>query len=143
MDLMSAMKLSAAGLSAQRTRMNVVSSNLANINTTRTPEGGPYRRKQVVMSAVPVENKFGKILADSVRQPRVLGVVEDNTEFRMVYDPSHPDANDKGYVQMPNVNLMREMVDMLSASRAYEANTTAINTIKSMARRAIEIGSGR
>ncbi|MEE8483952.1 MAG: flagellar basal body rod protein FlgC [Nitrospinota bacterium] len=141
MDLMTAMKLSASGLTAQRARMNVVSSNLANINTTRTPEGGPYRRKQVVVGAVPVPESFGSILADRVREPQVLGIVEDQTEFKKVYDPSHPDANAQGYVSLPNVNLMQEMVDMLSASRAYEANATVIGTVKSMANKAIDIGN--
>ncbi len=141
MDLMSAMKISSAGLTAQRTRMNVVSSNLANINSTRTPEGGPYRRKEVVLSAQPLENRFGQLLSDSMRKPTVVEIREDKSEFKKVYDPAHPDANEKGYVSLPNVNLMKEMVDMLSATRAYEANTTAINTVKRMAESAIDIGS--
>jgi len=143
MDLMTAMQVSAAGLSTQRTRMNVVSSNLANINTTRTPEGGPYRRKQVVVTAVPVQNRFGQMLADRIREPKVVSITKDPSPFQMVFDPSHPDADDQGYVRLPNVNLMKEMVDMLSATRAYEANTAAINSVKNMARRAIEIGSAR
>lgn len=141
MDLMSAMKVGAAGLSAQRTRMNVVSSNLANVNTTRTPEGGPYRRKEVILAATPVENSFGKALADSVSQPTVVAVREDRGEFQKVYDPSHPDADAEGYVSMPNVNVMKEMVDMLSATRAYEANAAVINTVKTMAQKAIDIGN--
>lgn len=141
MDLMSAMKVSSAGLTAQRTRMNVVSSNLANINTTRTPEGGPYRRKEVVISAQPLENRFGRLLSDSMRQPTVVEIREDKSEFKKIYDPAHPDADEKGYVSLPNVNLMKEMVDMLSATRAYEANTTAISTVKRMAESAIDIGS--
>jgi len=141
MDLMNAMKISSAGLSAQRTRMNVVSSNLANINTTRTPEGGPYRRKEVVLSAEPVGGDFGSLLAEKVNAPRVVEVKEDDTEFKKVFDPSHPDADTEGYVRMPNVNLMHEMVDMLSATRAYEANTAVINSIKTMAQRAIDIGN--
>ena len=141
MDLMSAMKVSAAGLSAQRTRMNVVSSNLANVNTTRTPEGGPYRRKEVVLAATPLEDGFGKVLADSVSQPTIVSVQEDRGEFQKVYDPSHPDADANGYVSMPNVNVMKEMVDMLSATRAYEANAAVINTVKTMAQKAIDIGN--
>jgi len=141
MDLMSAMKISSAGLTAQRTRMNVVSSNLANINSTRTPEGGPYRRKEVVLSAQPLESRFGQLLSDSMRKPQVVEIREDKSEFKKIYDPAHPDADDKGYVRLPNVNLMKEMVDMLSATRAYEANTTAISTIKRMAESAIDIGS--
>jgi flagellar basal-body rod protein FlgC len=143
MDLMTAMQVSAAGLSTQRTRMNVVSSNLANINTTRTPEGGPYRRKQVVVTASPVRNRFGQMLADRIREPKVLAITEDQSEFPRVFDPTHPDADEQGYVLLPNVNLMKEMVDMLSATRAYEANTAVISSIKNMARRAIEIGSAR
>ena len=143
MDLMTAMQVSAAGLTTQRTRMNVVSSNLANINTTRTPEGGPYRRKQVIVTAAPVQNRFGQMLSDRIREPKVVSITEDQTPFQRVFDPSHPDADDKGYVRLPNVNLMKEMVDMLSATRAYEANTAAINSVKNMARRAIEIGSAR
>ncbi|MBI5179512.1 MAG: flagellar basal body rod protein FlgC [Nitrospinae bacterium] len=141
MDLMTAMKVSAAGLSAQRTRMNVVSSNLANINTTRTPEGGPYRRKEVILTAAPAEDSFGKILAEQVSEPKVVTVAEDQSEFQKVYDPAHPDADAEGYVSMPNVNLMKEMVDMLSATRAYEANAAVINTVKTMAQRAIDIGN--
>lgn len=141
MDMLTALKVSAAGLSAQRSRMNVVSSNLANINTTRTPEGGPYRRKEVVMTAAPVEDAFGKVLTEQVSQPKVVAVVEDQSEFQKVYDPSHPDADANGYVAMPNVNTMKEMVDMLSATRAYEANAAVINTIKGMAQRAIDIGN--
>lgn len=143
MDLMSAMQLSAAGLTMQRIRMNVVSSNLANINTTRTPEGGPYRRKQVVVTAAPVRNRFGQMLSDRLREPKVLAITGDQSEFPRIFDPGHPDADDKGYVRLPNVNLMKEMVDMLSATRAYEANSAAINSVKNMARRAIEIGSAR
>ena len=141
MDLMTAMKVGAAGMSAQRTRMNVVSSNLANVNTTRTPEGGPYRRKEVVLAATPAEGGFGKALADSVSQPTVVAVQEDRGELQKVYDPSHPDADASGYVSMPNVNVMKEMVDMLSATRAYEANAAVINTVKSMAQKAIDIGN--
>lgn len=140
MNLMTAMKISAAGLSAQRTRMNVVSSNLANMNTTRTPEGGPYRRKEVVIGAVPVQDKFGNMLSDRVREPKVIKIVEDQSEFQQVYDPSHPDADANGYVSLPNVNLMSEMVDMLSATRAYEANAAVISTVKGMAQRAIDLG---
>ncbi|MDH5542308.1 MAG: flagellar basal body rod protein FlgC [Nitrospinota bacterium] len=142
MDLLTAMKISSSGLSAQRTRMNVVSSNLANVNTTRTPEGGPYRRKQVMMGAVPVEqNGFQKVLSSEISEPKVLGIEEDQSEFQRVYDPSHPDADDKGYVYLPNVNVMKEMVDMLSATRAYEANAAVIGSVKDMAQKAIDIGN--
>ncbi len=141
MDLISSMNVSASGMSAQRTRMNVVSSNLANINTTRTAEGGPYVRKNVILSAVPVRDSFGKLLDENISAPNVVGITNDQSEFQKVYDPSHPDADASGYVLMPNVNLMKEMVDMLSATRAYEANSTVISTIKGMAQRAIDIGN--
>ena len=141
MDLFSALKTSSAGLTVQRTRLNVVSSNIANVNTTRTPEGGPYRRKQVVLGAVPAEEGFNKVLSGEVSKPMVLGITEDQSAFQQVYDPSHPDADEKGYVYLPNVNVMKEMVDMLSATRAYEANATVISSIKGMAQKAIDIGA--
>jgi len=141
MDLITSMNVSAAGLSAQRTRMNVVSSNLANVNSTRSPEGGPYRRKEVVMSAVAPPDQFGKALDQQLNEPKVVTIINDPSEFPKVYDPSHPDANSEGYVLMPNVNLMREMVDMLSATRAYEANTSVISTVKAMAQTAIGIAN--
>ncbi len=144
MDLLTAMKIGASGLTAQRARMNVVSGNLANIQTTRTLEGGPYRAKSIVFMAKPVEEDFkaalNNKLSTCIQGVEVLGVVEDNEDFKEVYDPSHPDANERGIVLMPNVNVMEEMVDMLSATRAYEANVTAINAAKSMALKTLEIG---
>jgi flagellar basal-body rod protein FlgC len=143
MDLFTSLKVSASGLTAQRTRMDVISSNLANVNTTRTPEGGPYKKKSPVFTAVPAGG-FGDVLksqmANNIREVKVTEIVEDNREPKMVFDPDHPDANSDGYVAMPNVNLMEEMVDMLSATRAYEANVTAIGNSKSMAQRALDIG---
>jgi flagellar basal-body rod protein FlgC len=124
--------------------MNVISSNLANANTTRTPEGGPYRRKEVLMAAYPAQRTFEDILnanlTDSVSEVKVVGVVNDTRPFITKYDPQHPDANENGYVLMPNVNIVKEMVDMMSATRNYEANVTAINASKSMALKALEIG---
>lgn len=141
MDLFTAMKISSSGMSLQRSRMNAISSNLANINTTRTPEGGPYRRKMVVAGAVPVESSaFAKNLGESLKEVKVLAIKEDKSPPRMVYDPSHPDADERGYVAMPNVNMMEEMLDMINASRAYEANASAVNNAKTMATRAIEMG---
>ncbi len=141
MDLMSALKISSSGMALQRARMNVVSSNLANINTTRTPEGGPYKRKSVVAEAVPIKkDSFSKEMSNAVRGVKVVEIKEDHSQPRMVYDPAHPDADERGYVAMPNVNMMSEMLDMVNASRAYEANATAVNTIKSMAQKALEIG---
>ncbi|HEN21117.1 MAG: flagellar basal body rod protein FlgC [Deltaproteobacteria bacterium] len=144
MNLLDALHTSSSALSAQRVRMNVISSNLANANTTRTPEGGPYRRKEVVMAAYPAQQSFEDILkarlTDRVSEVKVVGIVNDTRPFVSKYDPQHPDANEEGYVLMPNVNIVREMVNMMSATRNYEANVTAINATKSMALKALEIG---
>ncbi|MBI5815795.1 MAG: flagellar basal body rod protein FlgC [Nitrospinae bacterium] len=141
MDFLSAMKIGSSGMSLQRTRMNVISSNLANINTTRTPEGGPYRKKSVVAEASPVSGEgFGGALDNAIQGVKVVDVKDDKSEPRMVYDPSHPDADENGYVAMPNVNVMEEMVDMINASRSYEANAAAVSAAKSMAQKALEIG---
>ncbi|PIR00526.1 MAG: flagellar basal body rod protein FlgC [Nitrospinae bacterium CG11_big_fil_rev_8_21_14_0_20_45_15] len=144
MDFLTSMKISSSGLSAQRKRMETISSNLANIETTRTPEGGPYRRKDVVISAMPLENEFGSILQNefggNIKQALVTDVIEDQSEPKLVFKPDHPDANEAGYVGMPNIDLMSEMVNMMSATRSFEANVTAINAAKSMALRAIDLG---
>ena len=144
MDFFDAMNTSSAGLSAQRLRMNLISGNLANVNTTRTAQGGPYRRKEAVFAARPADRSFQQILADR-RQPQlssveVARVVEDRSPAIMKYDPRHPDADPKGYVAMPNIILMEEMVNMISASRSYEANVTALQTARDMALKALEIG---
>lgn len=145
MDFMTSLQISSSGMSAQRKRIETISTNLANINTTRTAEGGPYRRQSVVFSATHVKDSFGRELEtamkDDVREVSVTDVVEDHEEPKMVYNPEHPDANEGGYVAMPNVNLMEEMVDMISASRAYEANVASISATKSMITKAISIGS--
>ncbi|NIQ03564.1 MAG: flagellar basal body rod protein FlgC [Nitrospinaceae bacterium] len=144
MDLMTSMKISASGLNVQRQRMEVISSNLANLETTRTPEGGPYRRKNLVVSAVPLENDFAAVLqsqlGESVLQSQVTQVVQDQKEPRVVFDPNHPDANASGYVSLPNIDTISEMVDLVTATRSFEANITAINAAKAMAMRAIELG---
>ena len=145
MDFFTALKISASGLSAQRIRMNVISSNLANINTTRTPEGGPYRRKDVVFATVPAVSRFDKIfeskLEEKLNQVKVVGLFYDEAPPKLKYDPGHPDANEKGYVALPNITVIGEMANMLSATRSYEANVTAIHATKSMALKALEIGS--
>jgi flagellar basal-body rod protein FlgC len=144
MDFFDAIHASASGLSAQRLRMNLISGNLANVNTTRTRGGGPYRRKEAIFAARPLEESFKKILAD--RQMKQLSIVmvdriiEDSNSPVMKYDPQHPDADEKGYVAMPNINVMEEMVNMISATRGYEANVTALKAAKDMASRALEIG---
>ncbi len=139
MDFFTAFNVSASGLSAQRIRMNVISSNLANVNSTETADGGPYRRKDVIVSATPA-GSFQEILKDKVNEVQVTEIIEDQRPFRTVYDPYHPNADGNGYVHYPNVNVMEEMVNMLSASRAYEANVNAIKATKSMAMKALEIG---
>lgn len=144
MNFLTAIKISSSGLNAQRTRMNVVASNLANINTTRTAEGGPYRKKEVIMSAIDIKDKFGREMKASMNGKlqgvEVSGIVEDQAAPRKVYEPGHPDANEEGYVFFPNISLMQEMVNLISASKAYEANITAINASKSLALKAIELG---
>jgi flagellar basal-body rod protein FlgC len=144
MDFFKALHTSSTGLSAQRLRMNLISSNLANINTTRTPQGGPYRRKEAVFEAIPADRSFKNALAmartGQIAEVKVAGIVEDPVPFKQKYDPDHPDANGQGYVTVPNINLMEEMVNMISATRSYEANVTAIKAAKSMALKALEIG---
>lgn len=139
MNFLNLLKTSAGGLNAQRLRMNLISSNMANINTTRTKEGGPYRRKSAVFEAVSKEG-FGQTLNSYLTEVRVKEIVEDKRPHIIKYDPGHPDADKDGYVAMPNVNIIEEMVNMISASRSYEANVSAVKSIKDMANAAIEIG---
>ncbi len=139
------MEILASGLAASRLRMNLVSSNLTNANTTRTAEGGPYKRKDPVYQATPVESaSFNNILRDqmdsSYRGVTVTDIVEDNNPPRTVFDPSHPDADKDGIVRLPNINMVEEMVDMIMASRAYEAGISAMQSVKSMANKALAIG---
>jgi flagellar basal-body rod protein FlgC len=144
MDFFTAMEVSASGLATQRTRINVASSNLANASTTRTPEGGPYKRKDVVVqSATLGANLAGQQaggFSDAVRGVQVANIVEDTSAPRLEHDPGHPDADARGYVAYPNVNVVEEMVDMITASRAYEAGISALGTAVSMAERALGIG---
>lgn len=144
MDFFDALNTSSAALSAQRLRMNLISGNLANINTTRTSQGGPYRRKEAVFAAQPLEQSFSRILADrqnnQIASVKVARVIEDRNPPVTKYDPRHPDADEAGYVAMPNINLMEEMVNMISATRGYEANVTALKAAKDMALKALEIG---
>jgi flagellar basal-body rod protein FlgC len=147
MDLFKMFAISGAGMSAQRSRMSVISGNLANAETTRTPEGGPYRRRDVVLQAVPLAGRFNDLLADTPDPDSspVLGVeVSDikpsDRAPRRNFDPNHPDADADGYVWLPDINVMEEMVDMLSAVRSYEANLTAYNATKNLVRRLLEVG---
>lgn len=144
MSLFDALQTSASGLSAQRLRMNLISSNLANVNTTRTPEGGPYKRKDAVFSANPQQSEFKDALSERLGTQRVeVQVTEIRDDLRppiLKYDPNHPDADANGYISLPNINVVEEMVNMMSASRSYEANVTAIRATKEMASDAMDIG---
>src|SRR5512135_2245108 len=135
MDLSGLFRISASALEAQRARMNVIASNMANAHSTRTQEGGPYRKKDVVFSVMPVEER-----GEGSEGVRVAGIVEDPTPPTLVYDPGHPDADKDGYVAMPNVKIVEEMTNMMLATRAYEANVTAFNMTKGMYMKALEIG---
>lgn len=137
MGSFSSFDISASGISAQRARMDVIANNIANADSTRTPEGGPYRRQKVTFQSVYQQVTGNRSVASGVA---VQSVAEDPTDYRMVYDPGHPDADETGYVKMPNVNVVEEMVDMISATRAYEANVTAMNATKSMVASGIELG---
>ena len=144
MDFLTGMRVSSSGLAAQRMRLNTVSSNIANINTTRTPEGGPYRRKDVVLESIPDAKSFGEILMSQpdrdVQRVQVTDVPVDRRAPLMKYEPDHPDANEDGYVAYPNINMMEEMANMLQATRAYEANVAAMNATKDMAMTSLELG---
>ena len=145
MNLLSALDISASGLTAQRQRIEVISSNLANANTTRTSEGGPYRRRDLVFESGPVQHSFSNALNAELQDQaeagvEVVGIYEDNSPFVRRYDPAHPDADKEGYVLMPNVNPIEEMVNLVSATRSFEANTQAISAIKEIAQKSVEIG---
>ena len=141
MDFFSAMNVSSSGMAAEKTRMNLISSNIANAHSTRTPEGGPYKRRDPVFSAVPAEGPFDAALgrAGRVNKVEVTAVQEDQTPPRVEYDPTHPDADSNGFVAMPNVNVIGEMADMVTATRTYEANVTAVQAAKSMAMKALDL----
>lgn len=132
MSYFDTMKVASTGLSAQRIRINVISSNIANANTTRTESGLPYQKKNVVFEQILEGEMNGGV--------RVQQVMNDTKPPILKYDPAHPDANEEGYVAFPNINPIEEMVNMLEASRSYEANVTVLNTAKSLAMRAIDIG---
>ncbi len=139
MAFLKSLDISASALTAQRMRMDVISQNIANATTTRTANGSPYRRRIVVMSEKPssFETVFGKTLGGGVK---VSSIAEDASDFEYKYDPNHPDANELGYVAMPNVDEVEEIIDMMSASRSFEANVTVLNATKGMAMKALEIG---
>jgi flagellar basal-body rod protein FlgC len=134
-DFFSAMEVSASGLAVERTRMNVAASNLANASTTRTPGGGPYQRKDVMVQSTPMPEAGA-----GVNGVQVSAIQADTMPPRLEHDPGHPDADARGYVAYPNVNPVEEMVDMITASRAYEAGVTSLTTAVSMAESALGIG---
>lgn len=144
MNFFDSMQTSASGLTAQRLRMNLVSGNLANTNTTRTEKGGPYQRKEPVFAAMPAKSAFNEILKEELggipMEVNVVEVIDDPRKPLLKFDPMHPDADPQGFVSMPNINVMEEMVTMMTASRSYEANITAISTSKNMVLKALEIG---
>ncbi len=150
MGMFDELNIASTGLTAQRLRMDLISSNITNAGTTRTPEGGPYKRKRAIFAPVNVRPFYKSPLVPdridhgSGRGVRVIKIEDDKKPFRLVYDPTHPDAikigDKKGYVEMPNVDIVMEMVDLISASRSYEANVMMINNTKAMFGKALEIG---
>lgn len=144
MGLFESLKVSASGLNAQRRAIQTVATNLANANTTRTEAGGPYLRKKTVLSETPAAEGFSTLFSRKLEEnlPAVKAeVVEDAQGLKVVFDPAHPDADESGSVTLPNVSVVEEMVDLLRATRSYEANVTAFNAAKGMALKALEIGN--
>ena len=154
MSFLSSMDISASALTAQRQRLDIISENISNVDTTRTEAGGPYRRKTVVFEAKVGDVSFKDSLNDAIERKkngdrtvrtttpgvRVAAIVEDQSALKTEYNPEHPDADENGYVQLPNVNMLEEMIDSMSATRSYQANVTVLNAVKSMASKALEIG---
>lgn len=144
MDYFASFKICASGLEAQKARMDVVTANLANISTTRTPEGGPYKRKVISLASEQIKTRsrtrFNMRLREAMNKVRVDDITESREGGNRVYDPNHPDADKGGYVALPNVNLMSEMADMIMANRAYEAVVTAFDSVKNMAIKTLDIG---
>lgn len=155
LSFLSSMNISASALTAQRQRLDVISENVSNIDTTRTEAGGPYRRKMVVFedkagdvsfkdslnNAIIERGANGRVVRrDYAPGVRVNDIVEDQSEFKTEYNPGHPDADENGYVKLPNVNMLEESIDSMSATRSYQANVTVLNAVKLMAQKALEIG---
>ena len=143
MAFLSSMNVIGSGLTAQQLRLDVISENVTNINTTRTEGGGPYRRKMVVLEEMAFQPSFrraegeeGQITRGGVR---VTEIVEDESDFKLVYDPTNPDANEDGYVEMPNVDLVKEIADAMAANQAYSANVTAFNVLKQVVAKGLEM----
>ncbi len=140
MNFLLSLETSASGLYVQRRRMDIIAGNLSNIETTRTSEGGPYRRKMVVMSTNQPVRGFGDIYNMLVEGVQIEDIVEDQSPFKKVYNPGHPDADDEGYLLKPNIDLVVETTNMMMARRAFEANIAAIKATRKMAIKALEIG---
>ncbi len=144
MSLFNSIDVSATGLTAERLRMDIISENIANAETTRTASGGPYRRKIPIYKELE-SSTFSSVFSEALNNNsgsgvEVVGIKDDMSPFVRKYEPEHPDANEDGYVLLPNVNVVSEMINMVSASKAYEANVTAMNSTKSMMMKALEIG---
>lgn len=144
MDIFTSMKISASALTAQRVRMNIISSNLANIETIRTKDGQPYRRKEIVITSESPQGKFKGLLeskmAEAIKEVKVLGYVDDPRDFILKYEPYNPNADENGYVKYPNVNAIEEITNLTLTSRNYENNVTVISTTKKLALTTLEIG---
>lgn len=144
MDFETSMRISSSGMRAHRAWMNVLSANLANVNTTRGPDGKPYQRRTILYESVPYAGSFQEAmestLEDGLQQVEVVGIVPDGRDFRRVYDPSHPDADEDGIVLLPNISTVEEMANLLDATRSYEANLAALNMAKQLALKSLELG---
>lgn len=138
-DFLDTFQISSSGLSAERIRLQTIASNLANARTTRTEEGGPYQRRTPVFTSEPVD-PFGSELDRHLARVEVTDIEVTKDAGRLVYEPGHPDANADGYVMYPDINLLAEMVDMMTTSRSYEANANAVDVTRELAQRAIDIG---
>lgn len=145
MSFLSSLNISASGMTAQRMRLDVAAENIANVETTRTEEGGPYRRKMIVLQAK--DNSFHDVLTTVAGKSvstnagvQATAIIDDETELKAVYEPDHPDADEDGYVWMPNIDMIKEMTDSMAATRSYEANITAYNAVKLMAQKALDVG---
>ncbi len=144
MDFMTALDIGASALSTDRTQLNITAMNIANAKTTRTLEGGPYRRKSVVREVTDVDQRFGvhmkSALDRELKGVRVAGIAQDTRPLKAVYEPGHPDADKEGYVMYPDINVVEEMAMMMTTQRGYEANSTTIDTVKTMYMKALSIG---
>ena len=154
MAFLTSMNIVGSGMTAQQTRLDVISENITNMNTTRTEAGGAYRRKITVMEAETGRDGFRAAMSQAARKGKtvsnrgfeqaggvkIVEIAEDESELPLVYDPTHPDANEEGYVEMPNVTLVKEMTDAMAASQAFNANVTAFNSLKQVVQRGLDIG---